>query len=902
MKPKLTTIATATLLALSVNTSLLQAGNLIPNLSNKGTAVEAKAKGTSIERVIVKFAKGKGKAVKALSKSVGGEIKVDLQKHDSFAMEVPTSALKGLRNNPNIEFIETDPMRKLLNTDLSLTEVEPWGISRVEGDIVSDNLAANRTVCIIDSGYDISHSDLSTNQVSGTNDSGTGSWSTPGGSHGTHVAGTIAAVNNGSGVVGVMPNGNVNVHIIKVFNAAGWGYSSSLVAAVDDCVTAGSNVISMSLGGATSSTTESTAFANYYSQGVLSIAAAGNDGNTSHSYPASYDSVVSVAAVDSGNMHANFSQQTNQVEISGPGEAVLSSVAIGDGQLAQLSVGGVDYFSNGVVPHLFYNSALSFDKTGNDGSASGVLGACTTTGTTYSCGDMSGKICLVQRGENQADNTSTTQNNYPEYRGADACADAGAAGIVIYSNATRPGLQAPFLIDFNSKFQGLPTASVDRATGLALAAKVGQSASLSKAGGQDWDYYNGTSMATPHVSAIATLVWSHHNTCTASEIRTVLNTTAQDLDSAGRDNKTGYGLVKAQAAIDYITANGCDGLGGGGGGGTTNTLENGVAATGLSASTGAQVAYTMEVPAGATNLSFVTSGGTGDADLYVKFGSEATTTSYDCRPYNSGNAETCDIANVQVGTYHIMLNAYSTFANVTLVGSYTEGTGGGGTNILDNGVAKTDLSGAAAEELAYTMEVPAGATDLNFVMSGGTGDADMYVRFATAPTTSVYDCRPYATGNNETCNISNVQAGTYHVMLRGYSAFSGVSLTGSYTEPGAGGGPASYTNSANYTIPDNNATGISSSITATRTGASNVVIVDVDIVHTYQGDLIVDLIHPDGTVYNLHNRTGGSANNIVQTYTVDAGSKDSAGTWKLRAADRAGADTGYINSWTLSFQ
>ncbi|MCW8998188.1 MAG: S8 family serine peptidase, partial [Kangiellaceae bacterium] len=438
---------------------------------------------------------------------------------------------------------------------------------RVEADIVSDNLAGNRTVCIIDSGYDIRHTDLSGNAVSGTNDSGTGQWSTPGGSHGTHVAGTVAAIGNGSGVVGVMPSGNIDLHIIKVFNESGWGYSSSLVAAVDDCVTAGANVVSMSLGGSGSSTTERNAFNNYYSQGILSIAAAGNDANTAHSYPASYDAVVSVAAVDSGNMHANFSQRTNQVEISGPGEAVLSSVGLGDGQLAQLTVGGTDYFANGVVPHIFYNSSLSYDPRGNDGSVSATLGVCSTSGTNYSCSNMSGKICLVERGENQEDNTNTTENRYPEYRGANACADAGAAGIVVYSNAARPGLQNPFMVDFNGKIEGIPTASVDRATGLALAAKAGQSASLSKAGNQDWEYYNGTSMATPHVSAVAALVWSHYTGCTAVEVRDALNATAEDLDAAGRDNKTGYGLVKAQAAVNYLAGTTC-------GGGTVDNAPN----------------------------------------------------------------------------------------------------------------------------------------------------------------------------------------------------------------------------------------------------------------------------------------------------------------------------------------
>ena len=99
-----------------------------------------------------------------------------------------------------------------------------------------------------------------------------------------------------------------------------------------------------------------------------------------------------------------------------------------------------------------------------------------------------------------------------------------------------------------------------------------------------------------------------------------------------------------------------------------------------------------------------------------------------------------------------------------------------GDNVLKNGVAKTGLNASQGAELRYTLVVPAGASGLSFKISGGTGDADMYVRFGTAPTTSTWDCRPYRNGNNETCTISNVKAGTYHVMLRGYSAFSNVTL------------------------------------------------------------------------------------------------------------------------------
>ena len=110
------------------------------------------------------------------------------------------------------------------------------------------------------------------------------------------------------------------------------------------------------------------------------------------------------------------------------------------------------------------------------------------------------------------------------------------------------------------------------------------------------------------------------------------------------------------------------------------------------------------------------------------------------------------------------------------------GGGGPGDDELENGTPKTNLSGARFEETIYTMEVPAGASNLSFSISGGSGDADLYVRFGAAPTTSVYECRPYLNGNNETCNITNISTGTYYIMLRGYRAYSGVSLTGSYNE------------------------------------------------------------------------------------------------------------------------
>jgi serine protease len=220
-------------------------------------------------------------------------------------------------------------------------------------------------------------------------------------------------------------------------------------------------------------------------------------------------------------------------------------------------------------------------------------------------------------------------------------------------------------------------------------------------------------------------------------------------------------------------------------------------------------------------------------------------------------------------------------------------------NTLTKGVAAINLSASTGGYVKYTMVVPAGATNLTFTTSGGTGDADMYVKFGSEPTDTVYDCRPYKTGNAETCTFAAPSAGTYYINLKAYSTFSGVSLVGDYTT--GGGGTQTYTNTSDYTISDN--TTVDSPITVSgRTGSGlSSTQVAVNIVHTYIGDLKVDLVAPDGSIYNLHNHTGGSADNINQTYTVNLSTEALNGTWKLRVNDNAAGDTGYINSWSVTF-
>jgi pseudolysin/vibriolysin len=253
------------------------------------------------------------------------------------------------------------------------------------------------------------------------------------------------------------------------------------------------------------------------------------------------------------------------------------------------------------------------------------------------------------------------------------------------------------------------------------------------------------------------------------------NSGACGVESAATD--LGYDKNAVIAAFSSVGVT-CPGSGGGGGGGTTE-LQNNVGVTGVSGASGADNDFFITVPSGASNLVMSISGGSGDADLYTKFGSAPTTSSYDCRPYKSGNSESCSVASPAAGKYYIKVHGYSSYSGVTVKASYSTGGGGGGdTGGLQNGVPVTGLSGAKNSKTYFTVTVPAGSA-LTIATSGGSGDVDLYVKQGSQPTTSSYDCRPYKSGNNETCSGSN-ESGTYYIMLNGYRAYSGVTLKASW--------------------------------------------------------------------------------------------------------------------------
>jgi len=235
----------------------------------------------------------------------------------------------------------------------------------------------------------------------------------------------------------------------------------------------------------------------------------------------------------------------------------------------------------------------------------------------------------------------------------------------------------------------------------------------------------------------------------------------------------------------------------------------------------------------------------------------------------------------------------------------TAGDGGGeppAGNGLEKGVPVTGLAATAGEDIEYTLQVPAGARDLVFTTSGGSGDADLYVRHGSAPTDSAYDCRPYRSGNDESCRFAAPAAGTWHVRVKAYAGFAAVSLVGDYELAGDGGGDVQvYENADDVTIRDNATVDSPISVAGRSGSAPSDALVSVDIRHSYRGDLRVDLVAPDGSLYNLHNRGGGSADDLIGDYELDLSSEMLTGTWKLRVNDNYNYDSGYINGWRLTF-
>ena len=484
---------------------------------------------------------------------------------NGFVADLDDSEIVALRKSPEVAYIEPDVERHAFDltpqaTEAAFPQVTPYGVSLVHAPqawVAGGGRAIN--VVIIDTGIDYHHPELTNvyaggfNEITGTSDP------LDDNGHGTHVAGTIAAANNGTGVVGVAPG--VRLWSVKVLDSTGSGKSSNIIAALDWTVQqkqalGGNWIASLSLGSCTPSGTERSAFSRATSAGVLVLAAAGNhdpskanlcttnpDTNNSYavSYPAAYDGVVAIAAVDGLSTQATFSNFGPQVALAAPGVDVLSTWILGKGD----TFGSVT--PQGATPMRM----VAFDELPLN-NFSGPYVFCGFGDVTDFPASVSGKIALIKRGGPAGAAALTFHDKIKNAK------KAGAVAVVIFNNKGdlfHGSVLAGSTDPDDATFPWPPAVDISQTDGQDLVDHPRASISVVyDAAASDYAIASGTSMATPHAAGVAALVWSMAPSATADQIKTALINTAHDLGDPGVDNNYGYGLIDAEAAGRQLDA------------------------------------------------------------------------------------------------------------------------------------------------------------------------------------------------------------------------------------------------------------------------------------------------------------------------------------------------------------
>jgi subtilisin family serine protease len=290
-------------------------------------------------RVIVGF---KGDADASLCADRGMDVE---DAHDHVAVgRISARNISKLRADPSVAYVEEDGIVEAsdgnggdradasgksspASTPTQPAQAVQWGVSKVWGASQPAVTGAGVKVAIIDTGLSLTHPDLKANIKGGINYVRAGQKPEDDNGHGSHCGGIVAAADNLIGVVGVAPD--ASLFAVKVLDSRGSGWLSDVAKGIDWARTNHMNVASMSLGASSGATTLQTACDSAAAAGVLVVAAAGNSGPGAISYPAYYDSVVSVGATDSADAIAYFSNTNADVEISAPGVSIFSTYKSG---------------------------------------------------------------------------------------------------------------------------------------------------------------------------------------------------------------------------------------------------------------------------------------------------------------------------------------------------------------------------------------------------------------------------------------------------------------------------------------------------------------------------------------------------------------------------------------------
>uniref|UniRef100_UPI0035DEBC30 S8 family serine peptidase n=1 Tax=Wenzhouxiangella sp. EGI_FJ10305 TaxID=3243768 RepID=UPI0035DEBC30 len=923
-RKRITQLVSAVLMAVFFSSMLWAADG--PEKPGSSSPVASTENAETRQAFYVRYARGRRDEVRQAVADAGGRRTHELPSVSTDAVMLPEAAAEALSRRAGVELVEPVPEHRLAGQAVpyNIDQYQARDIWDADRDgVVDDNAPDGSGVkfCIIDTGLYAAHDDFVGVTMDGHSQISGEAWSEDGNGHGTHVAGTANAVHNDLGVVGTMPGG-AEFFIVKFFNNDGNAVAgeSNLAAAAAACRDAGANVISMSLGGGGFAEAEADMFQDLYdNDGILNIAAAGNDGNEDASYPASYDSVISVAAIDSAEVAAEFSQHppTSYDPDNPPANTEWDVVEFSGGGVNVLSTwpGSPDYADGSVPLYQVTVDGTTYEGTHVDESGLGDVTGPLVDGGLCDTGDIDSSwndaVVLCERGDFAfADKVNNVR-------------DGGGLGAIIYNNEAGDLLAT---CGGNCTTPLIPAIGLTQADGQELVSSLlGDSANLVADDGSSctdctggYNAISGTSMATPGVAAAVALTW---DACggpaglTNKQIRQLLRDSAKDLTGthpgtgfvygSGWDQVTGWGLVKLADARE---------LG--------NQLYGSTCPIGLEVSPA-----TLEV-CGATDDSAQTTitlddAFEGSATMSASGIPSGASGSFSPNPVDHPTKDTdltlSGLGSVASGTYDIEAIATDDDDATNTATAYLT----------------LDLDAAAPGQV--TLQSPADSANgvslkPSLSWSADSGANEYLVEIATDSGFSsiVHSANVTGTSYDVPVELSGNTTYYWRVTAANHCGSGAVSLAASFTTTAlscqqfdstdvplaitdaSGGGP-------NVT-PETTDSTLSSTLTGPIYSVS---VIGLQGTHTYISDLSFDLIAPDSTTVRVMDQSCAEEDDFHLSLADDASGSwpcpptdqgtyppsnplsgfqglEASGDWTLRITDHGKDDSGTLDAWALN--
>ncbi len=315
--------------------------------------------------VIIGFHKKPGHAERRMIQNKKGKIKRQFSLIKAMSVVLSEEEIENMRQDENVVYIDENALYRASLEPLQGDEyTSSWGVVHVGtyAAHASGNRGAGVKIAVIDTGIDFSHEDLDDNYMGGYDFVFNDTDPNDENDHGTHVAGIIAAEENGIGVIGVAPE--AEIYAVRVLDGAGFGTLEWIIAGIEWAVIHDMDIANLSLEGPDFPSLQE-ACDTAYEAGLLLVAAGGNTSGGAVKYPGGYDSVIAVTATDANDDKAYFSPIGPELELSAPGVEILSTV-IGGGY-------GILNGTSQAAPHVAGAAALFFLTNPPDANENGTI-------------------------------------------------------------------------------------------------------------------------------------------------------------------------------------------------------------------------------------------------------------------------------------------------------------------------------------------------------------------------------------------------------------------------------------------------------------------------------------------------------------------------------------------------